>query len=172
MEVTCKGTDKKHDKGAPAKKADAPKLYPYVPLDQSGQLDGQLLQIGDVQEGITVYAFDTGLVVADGGGCEENLFAGVFLLDAAKVFLGCGAVVSGVRGLAVGHQDQELYRFGTPRKLLRNIAQSLYIAHGKPETVQLEFTRKGRESQISRALPSNVCWKDITNEMKKAICGE
>ena len=59
-----------------------------MPLDQSGQLDGQLIQIGDVQEGITVDAFDAGLVVADGGGCEKNLFAGVFLLDAAKVFLG------------------------------------------------------------------------------------
>ena len=95
-------------------KADAPKLYPYVPLDQSGQLDGQLIQIGDVQERITVYALNTELVVADGGGCEENLFAGVFLLDAAKVFLGRGAVVSGVCGLGVGHQDQKLYRFGMP----------------------------------------------------------
>ena len=100
-------------KGASAK-ADAPKLYPYVPLDQSGQLDGQLIQIGDLQEEITVYALDTWLVVADGGGCEKNLFASVLLLDAAKVFFGCGAVVSGVRGLTVGHQDQELYRFRTP----------------------------------------------------------
>ncbi len=122
-------------------------LYPYVPLDRGGQLDGQLIQIGDIQEGITVDAFDTWLVVADGGGCEKNLFAGVLLLDAAEIFLGCGSVVSGVRGLAVGNQDQELYRFGTPRKLLRNIAQSCYIsAYGKPETVQLELTRKGRES--------------------------
>jgi len=95
-------------------KADAPKLYPYMPFDQGGQLDGQLIQIGDVQERITVYAFDAGLVVADGGGSEENLFAGVFLLDAAKVFFGCGAVVAGVCGLTVGHQDQKLYRFGTP----------------------------------------------------------
>ena len=95
-------------------KADAPSLYPYMPLDQSGQLDGQLIQIGDVQEGITVDAFNTGLVVADGGGCEENLFTGVLLLDAAKVFFGCGAVVPGVHGLAVRHQNQELYRFGTP----------------------------------------------------------
>ena len=85
-----------------------------MPLDQGGQLDGQLIQIGDIQKGITVYAFDAGLVVADGGGCEENLFTSVFLLDAAKVFLGCGAVVSGVRGLAVGNQNQELYRFWTP----------------------------------------------------------
>ena len=67
-----------------------------MPLDQGGQLDGQLIQIGDVQERITVYAFDTGLVVADSGGCEEYLFAGVFLLDAAKVFFGCGSVVAGV----------------------------------------------------------------------------
>ena len=95
-------------------KADAPKLYPYVPLDQGGQLDGQLIQIGDVQERITVDTFDAGLVVADGGGCEKNLFAGVFLLDAAKVFFGCSAVVAGVRGLAVRHQNQELYRFRTP----------------------------------------------------------
>ena len=95
-------------------KADAPKLYPYVPLDQGGQLDGQLIQIGDVQEGITVDAFDTWLIVADSGGCEKNLFAGVFLLDAAEVFLGRGSVISGVCGLTVGHQDQKLYRFGTP----------------------------------------------------------
>ena len=83
-----------------------------MPLDQGGQLDGQLIQIGDVQEGITVDAFDAGLVVADGGGCEENLFASIFLLDAAKVFLGCGSVVPGVRGLAVRNQDQELYVSG------------------------------------------------------------
>ena len=89
-------------------------LYPYVPLDQGGQLDGQLIQIGDIQKGITVYAFDAGLVVADGGGCEKNLFAGVFLLDAAKVFLGRGSVVAGIGWLTVGDQDQELYRFGTP----------------------------------------------------------
>ena len=95
-------------------KADAPKLYPYVPLDQGGQLDGQLIQIGDVQERITVDAFNAGLVVADGGGCEENLFAGVFLLDAAEVFLGRGSVISGVCGLTVGYQNQELYCFGTP----------------------------------------------------------
>ena len=85
-----------------------------MPLDQGGQLDGQLIQIGDIQEGITVDAFDTWLVVANSGGCEKNLFACVFLLDAAEIFLGCGSVVSGVRGLAVGNQDQELYRFGTP----------------------------------------------------------
>ena len=85
-----------------------------MPLDQGGQLDGQLLQIGDVQEGITVYAFDTGLVVADGGGCEENLFASVLLLDAAKVFFGCGSVVPGVRGLTVGGQNQELNRLRPP----------------------------------------------------------
>ena len=85
-----------------------------MPLDQGGQLDGQLIQIGDIQEGITVDAFNAWLIVANGGGCEENLFASVFLLDAAKVFLGCGSVVPGVRGLAVRNQDQELYRFGTP----------------------------------------------------------
>ena len=76
-----------YDKGAPAK-ADAPELYPYMPLDQGGQFYGQLIQIGDIQVGITVDTFDAGLVVADSGGCKENLFAGVFLLDAAKVFLG------------------------------------------------------------------------------------
>ena len=101
-------------KGRQQKKLTPPKLYPYVPLDQGGQLDGQLIQIGDIQERITVDAFNAGLVVADGGGCEENLFAGVFLLDAAKVFFGSGAVVAGVCGLAVGDQDQELYRFRAP----------------------------------------------------------
>jgi hypothetical protein len=95
-------------------KADAPKLYPYVPLDQGGQLDGQLIQIGDVQEGITVDAFDAWLVVADGGGCEKNLFASVLLLDAAKIFLGRGAVVSGVGRLTVGDQNQELNRLRPP----------------------------------------------------------
>ena len=100
-----------------------------MPLDQSGQLDGQLIQIGDIQEGITVDAFNTWLVVADGGGCEENLFAGVFLLDAAKIFLGCGAVVAGVCGLAIGNQDQELYRFGTPGKLLNKVVQNLIVQH-------------------------------------------
>ena len=90
------------------------------------------------------------LVVVDGSGCEEKLFASVFLLDAAKVFHGCGAVVPCVRRLTIRHQDQELCSFRTPRKLLRNIAQSCDIsAHGKPETVQLKFTRKRQESQIS-----------------------
>lgn len=92
----------KYDEGAPAKKADAPSLYPYVPFDKSGQLDGQPIQIGDIQKGITVDTFDAWFVVADGGGCEENLFACILLLDAAKVFLGCGSVVSSVCGLAVG----------------------------------------------------------------------
>ena len=85
-----------------------------MPRDQGGQLDGQLIQIGDVQERITVYAFNTWLIVANSGGCEKNLFASVLLLDAAKVFHGRGAVVSGVCGLGVGHQDQKLYRFGMP----------------------------------------------------------
>ena len=85
-----------------------------MPLDQSGQLDGQLIQIGDIQVGITVDAFDAWLVVADGGGCEKNLFAGVFLLDAAEVFLGRGSVVAGVRGLTVGDQNQELNRLRPP----------------------------------------------------------
>ena len=85
-----------------------------MPFDQGGQLDGQLIQIGDIQEEITVDAFDTWLVVADGGGCEKNLFASVLLLDAAKVLLGRGAVVAGVCRLAVGDQDQELYRFRAP----------------------------------------------------------
>ena len=40
-----------------------------MPLDQSGQLDRQLIQIGDVQERFTMDAFDTGPVVANGG-CE------------------------------------------------------------------------------------------------------
>ncbi len=102
-------------------KADAPKLYPYMPFDQGGQLDGQLIQIGDIQEGIAVDTLNAWLIVADGGGCEDNLSAGVFLFDAAKIFLGCGAVVSGVFGLAVGHKDQQLYRFWMPRKLLRDI---------------------------------------------------
>ena len=95
-------------------KADAPKLYPYMPLDQGSQLDGKLIEIGDIQERITVDTFDAGLVVADGGGCEKNLFAGVLLLDAAEIFFGCGSVVAGVRWLTVGHQDQELYRFRAP----------------------------------------------------------
>ena len=85
-----------------------------MPLDQGGQLDGQLIQIGDIQKGITVDTFDAGLVVADGGGCEENLFTGVFLLDAAKIFLGCGAVVPSVRGLTIGDQNQELNRLRPP----------------------------------------------------------
>ena len=85
-----------------------------MPLDQSGQLDGQLIQIGDIQKEITIYAFNTRFVVADGGGCEKNLFASVLLLDAAEIFLGCGSVVAGVRRLTVGHKDQQLYRFWTP----------------------------------------------------------
>ena len=87
-------------------------LYPYVSLDQSGQLDRQLVQIGDVQEEIAVDAFDARLVVADGCGDEEDALASVFLLDPSEIILGCGSVVPGVRGLAVRNQDQELYVSG------------------------------------------------------------
>ena len=48
-------------------------LYPYVPLDHGGQLDGQLIEVGDVQKGIAVDAFDTGLVVADRSSDEDIL---------------------------------------------------------------------------------------------------
>ena len=48
--------------------------YPYVSLDHLGQLDGQLAEIGDIQKGIPVDPFDTGLVVADGGGHEKDVF--------------------------------------------------------------------------------------------------
>ena len=33
-------------------------LYPYVSLDHRGQFDGQLVQVGNVQKGITVDALD------------------------------------------------------------------------------------------------------------------
>ena len=46
-----------------------------MPLDQGGQLDRQLVQIGDVQEGIAVDAFDAGFIVADGCGDEENVLS-------------------------------------------------------------------------------------------------
>ena len=39
------------------------------------------------------------------------------------------------------------------------------FAHGKPETVQLEFTRKGRESQIS-AIWLPLFFNDIVGEEK------
>ena len=87
-------------------------LYPYVSLDQSGQLDRQLVQIGDVQEEIAVDAFDARLVVADGCGDEEDALASVFLLDPSEIFLGCRAVVTVVSRLTVGYQDQELHVSG------------------------------------------------------------
>ena len=57
-------------------------LYPYVSLDHLGQLDRQLAEIGDIQKGIPVDPFDAGLVVADGGGHEQNVLALILLLDA------------------------------------------------------------------------------------------
>ena len=35
------------------------------------------------------------------------------------------------------------------------------FAHGKPETVQLEFTRKGRESQISGCVRLETYFKAV-----------
>ncbi len=104
------------------------RLYAYVLLDQGGQLDRQLIQIGDVQEGIAVDAFDARLVVADGCGNEENALAGVFLLDPAKILLGCRAVVTVVSRLTVGYQDQELHGFRSPGELLGDKAQGGAVA--------------------------------------------
>ena len=69
-----------------------------MPLDHSGQLHRQLIQIGNIHKGIPVNSFNVLLIVPDGCGDEQNTFPPVFLLDTSKVFLsGTAAIALGCR---------------------------------------------------------------------------
>ena len=78
-------------------------------LDRCGQLYGQLIQICDVHKGITIDSLDVLFVLPDSGRNEQYSLAPVLLLDAAEIFLGGTAVVTGCCRLTIGYKDQDLY---------------------------------------------------------------
>ena len=78
-------------------------------LDRCGQLYGQLIQICDVHKGITIDSLDVLFVLADSGRNEQYSLAPVLLPDAAEIFLGGTAVVTGSCRLTIGYKDQDLY---------------------------------------------------------------
>ena len=80
-------------------------------LDRCGQLYGQLIQICDVHKGITIDSLDVLFVLADSGRNEQYSLAPVLLPDAAEIFLGGTAVVTGCCRLTIGYKDQDLYPY-------------------------------------------------------------
>ena len=78
-------------------------------LDRCGQLYGQLIQICDVHKGITIDSLDVLFVLTDSGRNEQYSLAPVLLPDAAEIFLGGTAVVTGCCRLTIGYKDQDLY---------------------------------------------------------------
>ena len=78
-------------------------------LDRCGQLYGQLIQICDVHKGITIDSLDVLFVLADSGRNEQYSLAPVLLPDAAEIFLGGTAVVTGCCRLTIGYKNQDLY---------------------------------------------------------------
>ena len=78
------------------------RLYADKPLDDTGQLDRQLVQLGDVQERVTVDALNIFLVAPDGRGDEQDALPLILLPDAPQVLLSGGAVIAVVGGLPVG----------------------------------------------------------------------
>ena len=101
-----------------------------IPLDDTGQFDRQLVQIGDVQKGITIDPLDVVLVGADGRCHEQDALTLILLLDATQVFLCGGAVVAGVSGLPIGYQHQDLHILRPLRQLLGDIAKSCAVTVG------------------------------------------
>ena len=106
-------------------------------LDRCGQLYGQLIQICDVHKGITIDSLDVLFVLADSGRNEQYSLAPVLLPDAAEIFLGGTAVVTGCCRLTIGYKDQDLYllrrltscsatkRSAAPSRLLPRAAMSI-----------------------------------------------
>ena len=89
-------------------------------LDRCGQLYGQLIQICDVHKGITIDSLDVLFVLADSGRNEQYSLTPVLLLDAAEIFLGGTAVVTGCCRLTIGYKDQDLYLLRPFNQLLRH----------------------------------------------------
>ena len=68
-----------------------------------------MIQICDVHKGITIDSLDVLFVLADSGRNEQYSLAPVLLPDAAEIFLGGTAVVTGCCRLTIGYKDQDLY---------------------------------------------------------------
>ena len=64
------------------------------PLNYSGQLDRKLVQICDVQDGITIDPFNILLVVTDCSSYKQQAFPLILLLDTAQIFLRSGTAVA------------------------------------------------------------------------------
>lgn len=79
---------------------------PQKTLDNCGQLHWELVQVGDVKEGITIDALNVGLVLTDCGGNEQNALARVFLLDTTQIFLGRSTAVAAGCGLSIRQQHE------------------------------------------------------------------
>ena len=103
------------------------RLYADEPLDDASQLDRQFVQVGDIQEGIPIDTLNVFLVAANSGGNKQDALAPVLLLDAPQVFLGCGAEIAVISGLAVGDRHQQLDILRTPCQPLGCIPQSRTI---------------------------------------------
>ena len=65
-------------------------------FDHGGQFGGKLVEVGDIQEGISVDPLDVLFIVADGGGQEEDALALILVLYAAQIrsFTGSGRLLS------------------------------------------------------------------------------
>ena len=63
-------------------------------IHNSGQLDRKLVQICDVQDGITIDPFNILLVVTDCSSYKQQAFPLVLLLDTAQIFLRSGTAVA------------------------------------------------------------------------------
>ena len=74
---------------------------PKKAFDDCCQLHRELVQIGDVKEGIAIDALNVGLVLADCSGNEQNALALVFLLDAAQILFSCGTAIASGCGLSI-----------------------------------------------------------------------
>lgn len=78
------------------------RLYADKPFDDTRQLDRQFVQIGDVQERVTIDTLDILLVASDCCGDKQDAFALILLPDTPQVLLSGGAVIAVIGGLSVG----------------------------------------------------------------------
>ena len=86
------------------------------------------MKIRDVQKRITIDPFDVLFVVTNGGSNEKDAFTPVFLLDAAKIFLGGTAVITVRCGLSIGYQDEDSNLFPTATQVFSDKSQRSAVA--------------------------------------------
>ena len=99
-------------------------LYYDVFFNHGSKLYRQLVQVGNIQKGISINPLDIFFVVPDSSGHEQNSFPLIFLLDAAEVFLSRSAVITVIGRLPVRNQDEHFDRFRPFGEMLGNIAQN------------------------------------------------